>query len=82
MEQVRNNIDLLSVQSRHYQDLKQIFDDYLVCEKMLNENPDDKEVREMVLEEVEELNEKAEKMKDALFESLLTPEKYEDCKEA
>ena len=36
----------------------------------------------MVLEEIEELNEKADSMKDDLFESLLTPEKFEDCKEA
>lgn len=79
MNRIRGKIDTLTYQSRLFNDLKGILEDAAECKVMLEESGEDKEAREMIQEEITELQEQIEELTPTLLENILDPEEFDDC---
>lgn len=55
--------------------MKHIFEDAFECSELLEEDPDNKDLHEMISELQKHLN----SLQDEILENILEPEKYEDC---
>jgi protein subunit release factor A len=62
--------------------MNSIFQDAEECEILLKESEGDQETKDMVEEELKELQESLDSMDEEILENLLEPEKFDDCTSA
>ena len=79
LARAKGKIDLLTNQSRVFNQLKCIFEDAYEASDMLEESKNDKESVAMLREEISSLQLQLDSLNPALVENILEPEEFDDC---
>jgi len=82
MNRIRGRIDLLTNQSRIFNEVKGILEDADECGIMIEESEDDQESIKLIKEEIAELKIQMEEIQPSLLDNILEPEEFDDCEAA